>query len=64
MFDELQRLSQAAAVRFTLYVDDLCFSGARATPSFLWEAKKVVHRHGYAAQHRAGRHMAADQSTR
>jgi hypothetical protein len=47
MFDDLQRFAKTVDVHFTAYVDDLCFSGARATPAFLWEVKKIVHRHGY-----------------
>jgi hypothetical protein len=47
MFDELHMLSVQWGLRDTCYVDDLTWSGERATPSFLWDAKKVVHRHGF-----------------
>lgn len=47
MFDELHMLSLQWDLRDTCYVDDLTWSGERATPSFLWDAKKVVHRHGF-----------------
>lgn len=47
MFDELHMLSAQWGLRDTCYVDDLTWSGEWATPSFLWDAKKVVHRHGF-----------------
>jgi hypothetical protein len=46
MLDELHTLSVQWGLRDSCYVDDLTWSGTRASPSFLWEAKKVVHRHG------------------
>ncbi len=48
MFDELHALAASAGVRDSYYVDDLTWSGHGATPSFLWKAKQVVHRHGFA----------------
>lgn len=47
MFDELDRLSSGLEIHFSAYVDDLCFSGKRATPAFLWSVKQVLHKHGY-----------------
>lgn len=47
MFDDLHDLAVGADVRDSYYVDDLTWSGQGATPSFLWEAKQVVHRHGF-----------------
>ncbi len=47
MFDELDSLAANHETRFTCYVDDMTFSGARATPAFLWAAKQVVHSHGF-----------------
>lgn len=47
MFDELHQLALARAVRYTCYVDDLTFSGTGATPALLWEAKRVMHAHGF-----------------
>lgn len=47
MFDDLHTLSRQWGLRDTCYVDDLTWSGERATPAFLWDAKKVVHRHGF-----------------
>lgn len=47
MLDELYSLAATHGVRMTCYVDDLTFSGARATPSFLWAAKQIVDRHGF-----------------
>lgn len=47
MLDELALLSEASAVEFTCYVDDLTFSGDLAGPKFLWSVKKVIHKHGF-----------------
>lgn len=47
MFDELDRLAAEYGLRFSCYVDDMTFSGSRATPAFLWAAKQVVHMHGF-----------------
>lgn len=47
MLDELASLAMAANIRFSCNVDDLCFSGEKATPSFLWRVKQVIHRHGF-----------------
>lgn len=47
MFDELDTHARAYEVSGTCYVDDLTWSGANATPAFLWRAKKIVHRHGF-----------------
>lgn len=47
MFDELDRLATKHGLRFSGYVDDMTFSGVRATPAFLWAAKQVVHSHGF-----------------
>lgn len=48
MFDELDTLATAQGNLFSLYLDDLCFSGDKARPSFLWTVKQTIHRHGYA----------------
>lgn len=58
MFDELHDLAVEAGVRDSYYVDDLTWSGKGATPSFLWKAKQVVHRHGFA--HHKDRVFAAE----
>ena len=47
MFDELAVLGKDNGVRMTCYVDDLTFSGPSVGPAFLWEAKQIVHRHGF-----------------
>lgn len=47
MLEDLHRLSMHHDVLFTCYVDDLSFSGAAATPSFLWRVKQVVHHHRF-----------------
>lgn len=46
LFDELDELARRRHLRYSCYVDDITFSGAGASNGFLWEAKKVVHRHG------------------
>jgi hypothetical protein len=48
MFAEIQALSNKHGVVFTLYVDDLTFSGDNANPLFLNTLKKIVQRHGHA----------------
>lgn len=48
MFDELHTLAVDAGLRDSVYVDDLTWSGHGATPAFLWAAKQVVHRWGFA----------------
>ena len=47
MFDELHLHAIANEVRGTCYVDDLTWSGQKATPNFLWGAKQIVHEHGF-----------------
>lgn len=47
MFDELNDLAANHELRFSCYVDDMTFSGACATPAFLWAAKQIVHSHGF-----------------
>ena len=47
LFDQLHAKAQSWRLRFTVYVDDMTFSGARATPAFLWEAKQVIHSNGF-----------------
>lgn len=47
MFDELHKHSLEHDVRDSYYVDDLTWSGIKATPRFLWSAKQIVHRHGF-----------------
>ena len=47
MLDELHRLAIDNELRFSCYVDDLTWSGERATASILWKAKQIIHRHGF-----------------
>lgn len=47
MFDEIDSLALEQGVRFSCYVDDMTFSGTRATPALLWAVKQIVHRHGF-----------------
>ena len=48
MLDELAEYAAAQQVNGTCYVDDLTWSGTKASAGFLWEAKRIVHRHGFA----------------
>jgi len=52
MFDELHAHALEHGITDSYYVDDLTWSGTRATARFLWEAKQIVHRHGF-KYHRA-----------
>ena len=45
LFDELDELARSRDLRYSCYVDDITFSGAGASNGFLWEAKKIIHRH-------------------
>lgn len=47
LFDQLHAKAQSEGLCFTVYVDDMTFSGCGATPAFLWEAKQVVHSNGF-----------------
>lgn len=60
MFDELHRFATDRGVRFSVYVDDLTFSGEGASPSFLWEVKQVIHSHGF-GYHKERCYAANDQ---
>lgn len=46
LLDDIQSLAKNEDVCFTVYVDDMTFSGARAAPAFLWKVKQLVHSHG------------------
>jgi len=47
MFDELHARASEYEIKDSFYVDDLTWSGVHATPRFLWEAKQIIHRHGF-----------------
>ncbi|WP_157782098.1 reverse transcriptase family protein [Piscinibacter gummiphilus] len=51
LLDDLDRTAREEDIRFSTYVDDLSFSGAKATPSFLWAVKQIIHRHGFRYHH-------------
>lgn len=59
MFDELHQMAIEYEVKYSCYVDDLTFSGLRATPALLWTAKQIVFSHGFA--YHKDRCYAADQ---
>ena len=46
LFERISKISTENDVKFTLYVDDMTFSGNNATPEFLWEIKKLIHSFG------------------
>lgn len=48
LFDRLNSMAESCGLKFTVYVDDLTFSGTHATPAFLWEVKRVIHSVGLA----------------
>lgn len=47
MFDELDRRASEDGLVFSCYVNDMTFSGFRATPGFLWAVKQIIHSHGF-----------------
>lgn len=47
MFDEIASLAKKHNVCFTLYVDDLTFSGKGVNPRFIWQVKQLIKKHGY-----------------
>ncbi|MCA6984709.1 reverse transcriptase family protein [Pectobacterium brasiliense] len=46
MFDELSRLAFSNGLIFTVYVDDVAFSGEKIPKGFAAQAKKCIHAHG------------------
>lgn len=47
MFGEINKLAEQYSVTFTVYVDDLTFSGETVPGEFVWEVKKLLHVYGY-----------------
>lgn len=47
MFDDISLLAKGSGVTFTLYVDDLTFSGHKVSKAFLWNIKKIIHNYGF-----------------
>ncbi|APD95676.1 hypothetical protein BM523_17665 [Alteromonas mediterranea] len=47
MFDEIAVLASDSDICFTLYVDDLTFSGTRVNPNFIWQVKQIISKYGY-----------------
>lgn len=47
MFDEIYKIAKDGGTIFTVYVDDLSFSGDQIPGELIWEAKKVITRYGY-----------------
>lgn len=47
MFERINELSLSNQVTFTVYVDDLTFSGETVAGEFIWQVKKVIHSYGY-----------------
>jgi RNA-directed DNA polymerase len=46
MFEALNRLCELEGITLTVYVDDLTFSGERATPAWLQGVRQIIHRAG------------------
>lgn len=46
MFDEIEVFAKGAGLVMTCYVDDMTFSGARATKGALFEIQQIIARHG------------------
>lgn len=46
LFDELNQMANERGLLMSLYVDDMCFSGAQANRKFLFEVRRVITRHG------------------
>ncbi len=47
MFEKIGELSATNQITFTVYVDDLTFSGNTVSGAFIWEVKKLIHSYGY-----------------
>ena len=47
LFEEIDTLAKDSDLVFTVYVDDLTFSGSNIPESFTWEIKKLIHAFGY-----------------
>jgi len=47
MFERVKELSLSNQITFTVYVDDLTFSGETVAGEFIWQVKKVIHSYGY-----------------
>lgn len=47
MFEKIGELSANNQITFTVYVDDLTFSGEVVSGAFIWEVKKLIHGYGY-----------------
>ncbi len=46
MFDEIDDFAKRAGLAMTCYVDDMTFSGAKATKGTLFEIQQIIARHG------------------
>lgn len=55
MFDELNKLATSSNLVFTVYVDDVAFSGSKIPKGFAAQAKKCIHSHGLTSKDRKER---------
>lgn len=55
MFDAIADVAAREQCRMTTYVDDVTFSGARATKTLMSEVRQVVHQHGLKAKQKKSR---------
>jgi hypothetical protein len=47
MFEKISEAALSNQITFTVYVDDLTFSGKVVPGAFVWEVKKLIHGYGY-----------------
>jgi hypothetical protein len=47
LFQEIARASESEGITFTVYVDDLTFSGEKITGQFIWTVKQLISGRGY-----------------
>ena len=59
MFDEIACVATREQCRMTAYVDDVTFSGDRATKTLMGEVRQVVHKHGLKTKQKKSRTYAA-----
>ena len=60
MFDAIARVAAREQCRMTAYVDDVTFSGDRATKTLMSEVRQVVHKHGLKTKEKKSRTYAAN----
>lgn len=59
MFDEIAAVASRESCRMTVYVDDVTFSGVRATKTLMGEVRQVVHKYGLKTKQKKSKTYAA-----